>query len=117
MVDDRLYLYSLLLFLEMSVESGREAVSHIVGRDPGGLDEHGVARAGIESLAENFADGVVAPIFWYLLFGFPGMAIYKAVNTMDSMIGYKNERYRYLAQLQLVWTMCLTSFRHGFLAF
>ena len=81
--------------LEMNVESGREAVSHIVGRDPAGLDEHGVARAGIESLAENFADGVVAPVFWYLLFGFPGMAVYKAVNTMDSMIGYKNERYRY----------------------
>ncbi|MBT6094149.1 MAG: cobalamin biosynthesis protein CobD [Rhodospirillaceae bacterium] len=78
-----------------SVEAGREAVSHIVGRDPAGLDEHGVARAGIESLAENFADGVVAPVFWYVLFGFPGLAIYKAVNTMDSMIGHNNTRYRY----------------------
>ena len=81
--------------LEMNVQAGREAVSHIVGRDPTVLDEYGVARAGIESLAENFADGVIAPVFWYLLLGFPGMAIYKAVNTMDSMIGYKNERYRY----------------------
>ncbi|MBT6094567.1 MAG: cobalamin biosynthesis protein CobD [Rhodospirillaceae bacterium] len=78
-----------------SVEAGREAVSHIVGRDPAQLDQHGVARAGIESLAENFADGVVAPVFWYVLFGFPGLAIYKAVNTMDSMIGHNNARYRY----------------------
>ncbi len=81
--------------LEKNVEAGREAVSHIVGRNPAELDEHGVARASIESLAENFADGVVAPVFWYLLFGFPGMVIYKAVNTMDSMVGYKNDRYRY----------------------
>ena len=81
--------------LTESVEAGREAVGHIVGRDPAQLDEHGVARAGIESLAENFADGVVAPVFWYVLFGFPGMAVYKAVNTMDSMIGHNNERYRY----------------------
>ncbi len=78
-----------------SVEAGREAVSHIVGRDPAQLDSHGVARAGIESLAENFADGVVAPVFWYVLFGFPGLAVYKAVNTMDSMIGHNNTRYRY----------------------
>ncbi|MBM08757.1 MAG: cobalamin biosynthesis protein CobD [Magnetovibrio sp.] len=81
--------------LEVSVESGRDAVRHIVGRDPVALDEHGIARAGIESLAENFADGVVAPVFWYVVLGFPGIAIYKAVNTMDSMIGYKNTRYRY----------------------
>ena len=75
------------------VESARTAVSHIVGRDPAYLDEHGVARAGIESLAENFSDGVVAPVFWYVLFGFPGLLIYKAVNTLDSMIGYRNEQY------------------------
>lgn len=81
--------------LAESIEGGRLAVSHIVGRDPAQLDEHGVARAGIESLAENFADGVVAPVFWYVLFGLPGMAIYKAVNTMDSMIGHNNTRYRY----------------------
>jgi len=75
------------------IEDGRRAVSEIVGRDPSQLDEHGVCRAAIESLAENFSDGVIAPVFWYVLFGFPGLLIYKAVNTLDSMIGYKNERY------------------------
>lgn len=80
--------------LRDSLEAGRSAVSHIVGRDPGKLDAHGVARAAIESLAENFGDGVVAPVFWYVLFGFPGLLIYKTVNTMDSMIGHRNERYR-----------------------
>lgn len=77
-----------------SLEDARGEVSHIVGRDPAQLDQHGVARAGIESLAENFSDGVIAPIFWYVIFGFPGMIIYKAINTMDSMIGYKNDQYR-----------------------
>lgn len=80
--------------LQSSVEEGRRAVSHIVGRDPEQLDEHGVCRAAIESAAENLCDGVVAPVFWYVLFGFPGLIIYKAVNTMDSMIGHKNARYR-----------------------
>ncbi|MCW9033037.1 MAG: adenosylcobinamide-phosphate synthase CbiB [Rhodospirillales bacterium] len=79
---------------ESGLEGGREAVSHIVGRDPLQLDEHGVCRAAIESLAENFGDGVVAPVFWYALFGFPGILIYKAVNTMDSMIGYRTEKYK-----------------------
>jgi len=76
------------------VEDGRRAVGEIVGRDPAHLDEHAVCRAAIESLAENFSDGVVAPVFWYVLFGFPGLLIYKVVNTLDSMIGYKNDRYR-----------------------
>jgi len=76
------------------LSAGREAVSHIVGRDPDQLDEAGVARAAIESLAENFGDGVVAPVFWYVLFGFPGLLIYKACNTMDSMIGHKSDRYK-----------------------
>lgn len=76
------------------VESGRTAVSQIVGRDPSKLDEPGVCRAAIESLAENFSDGVVAPVFWYVLFGFPGLLVYKTVNTLDSMIGYKNDKYR-----------------------
>jgi adenosylcobinamide-phosphate synthase len=80
--------------LSDSLEQGREAVSHIVGRDPSRLDEHGVARAAIESAAENLCDGVVAPVFWYILFGFPGLIIYKAVNTMDSMIGHKTAKYR-----------------------
>ena len=73
---------------------GREAVRHIVGRDPASLDQHGVARAAIESLAENFSDGVVAPILWYLLLGLPGLFAYKMANTLDSMIGHRTPRYR-----------------------
>jgi adenosylcobinamide-phosphate synthase len=73
---------------------GREAVRHIVGRDPMSLDAHGVARAAIESLAENFSDGVVAPVFWYLLLGLPGLFAYKMANTLDSMIGHRTPRYR-----------------------
>lgn len=75
------------------LEAGREAVSHIVGRDPQSLDEAGVSRAAIESLAENFSDGVVAPAFWIGVGGLPGGAIYKAVNTADSMIGHRSEKY------------------------
>ena len=74
--------------------AGREAIRHIVGRDPASLDAHGVARAAIESLAENFSDGVVAPMFWYLLFGLPGLFAYKMANTLDSMIGHRTEHYR-----------------------
>ena len=76
------------------IESARAAVSHIVGRNTSALDSHGVSRAAIESLAENFADGVVAPAFWYVILGLPGLFAYKAINTLDSMIGYKSERYR-----------------------
>jgi adenosylcobinamide-phosphate synthase len=76
------------------LEAGRYAVSRIVGRDPQSLDEHGVIRAAIESLAENFADGVVAPVFWYVVLGLPGLLAYKTVNTLDSMIGHRNDRYR-----------------------
>ncbi len=72
----------------------REAVRHLVGRDPERLDPPAIARAAVESLVENFADGVVAPWFWALLFGLPGLVLYKAVNTLDSMIGYRNARYR-----------------------
>lgn len=72
---------------------GRDAVRHIVGRDPMSLDEHGVSRAAIESLAENFSDAVVAPAFWYLVFGLPGILAYKTINTLDSMIGHKTARY------------------------
>ena len=74
--------------------AGREAVGHIVGRDPMRLDQHGVARAAIESLAENFSDGVVAPVFWYLALGLPGLFAYKMANTLDSMIGHRSARYR-----------------------
>ena len=73
---------------------GRAAVAHIVGRDVSQLDEHGVARAAIESCAENFSDGVVAPVFWYVLLGAPGILVYKAVNTMDSMIGHRTPRHQ-----------------------
>jgi adenosylcobinamide-phosphate synthase len=73
---------------------GREAIHHIVGRDPQSLDEHGVGRAAIESLAENFSDGVVAPVLWFLVLGLPGICAYKAVNTLDSMIGHRSPRYR-----------------------
>jgi len=76
------------------VVGGRDAVRHIVGRDPMSLDAHGVARAAIESLAENFSDGVVAPVFWYLLLGIPGLFAYKMANTLDSMIGHRTPRYR-----------------------
>ncbi len=74
--------------------AGRNAVSRIVGRDPMRLDQHGVARAALESLAENFSDGVVAPVFWYLVLGLPGLFAYKMANTLDSMIGHRSERYR-----------------------
>jgi adenosylcobinamide-phosphate synthase len=76
------------------LEGGRSAVAMIVGRDPQSLDEAGVCRAAIESLAENFSDGVVAPAFWLLIAGLPGGIAYKAINTADSMIGHKSERYR-----------------------
>jgi adenosylcobinamide-phosphate synthase len=75
------------------LEAGRVAVSHIVGRDPQSLDEAGVSRAAIESLAENFSDGVVAPAFWLAVAGLPGGIAYKAVNTADSMIGHKTARH------------------------
>ncbi|HVI51182.1 MAG TPA: adenosylcobinamide-phosphate synthase CbiB [Candidatus Sulfotelmatobacter sp.] len=73
--------------------AGRRAVSMIVGRDPDSLDEAGVARAAIESCAENFSDAVVAPVFWFVLFGLPGLMAYKTVNTLDSMIGHRSEQY------------------------
>jgi adenosylcobinamide-phosphate synthase len=76
------------------IDGGRRTVAMIVGRDPERLDEAGVSRAAIESLAENFSDGVVAPLFWLALAGLPGMLIYKAVNTADSMIGHLSDRHR-----------------------
>jgi adenosylcobinamide-phosphate synthase len=78
---------------QKGIEAGRHAVSMIVGRDTVSLDEAGVSRAAIESLAENFSDGVVAPLFWLLLAGLPGIFSYKAINTADSMIGHKSDRY------------------------
>ncbi len=79
--------------LAVSLEDGRRAVAQIVGRDVSALDEAGVARAAIESLAENFSDGVVAPALFLAVFGLPGALVYKAVNTADSMIGHKSPRH------------------------
>jgi len=76
------------------LEAGRRAVSQIVGRDTAQLDKAGVSRAAIESLAENFSDGVVAPAFWLAVLGLPGALIYKAVNTADSMIGQRTRRHK-----------------------
>jgi len=79
---------------EGGLAAGRESVSHVVGRDTAELDEAGVARAAIESLAENFSDGVVAPVFWMVIAGLPGAALYKAINTADSMIGHRTPRHQ-----------------------
>ncbi len=80
--------------LDRSLPEARQAVSHIVGRDTTRLDESGVARAAVETLAENASDGVFAPLFYLLVFGLPGIALYKAINTADSMIGHLDEKYR-----------------------
>ncbi len=84
--------------LSISLEVGRSEVAHIVGRDPQSLDEAGVARATIESLAENFLDGTVAPLFWFVLLGLPGLLMYKTINTFDSMIGHRTDRYEYFGK-------------------
>ena len=75
------------------IAAARSAVAQIVGRDPAVLDEAGIARAAIESLAENTSDGIVAPVFWGALFGLPGIVGYKAINTLDSMIGHRTVRH------------------------
>ena len=75
------------------IAGARRAVSMIVGRDPDRLDSAGIARAAAESLAENTSDGVIAPLFWGVIFGLPGIAAYKAINTLDSMIAYRTPRH------------------------
>lgn len=80
--------------VDRSPEEGRRQVARIVGRDTSELSPQEVRTAALETLAENLSDGVIAPLFWYLLLGVPGMLAYKMVNTLDSMIGYRNERYR-----------------------
>jgi adenosylcobinamide-phosphate synthase len=80
--------------LEQGREQGRAAVARIVGRDPQRLDAAAVGRAAVESLAENLSDGVVAPAFWLLVAGLPGLLAYKTANTLDSMVGHLNDRYR-----------------------
>ncbi len=79
--------------LDQGLARARAAVARIVGRDPEALDRPAIARAALESLAENLSDGVVAPLFWGLVAGLPGMLAYKAVNTLDSMVGHKSPRY------------------------
>ncbi|MBU2866188.1 adenosylcobinamide-phosphate synthase CbiB [Pacificibacter marinus] len=79
--------------LETSLQDGRDAVAMIVGRDTKDMDAGAVARAAIESAAENFSDGIVAPVFWFLVGGLPGLMIYKMVNTADSMIGYLTPKH------------------------
>jgi len=80
--------------LDRSLEEGRVQVARIVGRDTSELSAQEVRTAALETLAENLSDGVIAPLFWLMLLGVPGMAAYKMVNTLDSMIGYRTERYR-----------------------
>jgi adenosylcobinamide-phosphate synthase len=82
------------LALDRSLEEGRAQVARIVGRDTSELSAQEVRTAALETLAENLSDGVIAPLFWYMLGGVPGMLAYKMVNTLDSMIGYKTERYK-----------------------
>ena len=79
-------------------EGARKAVSNIVGRDTNVLDEKGICRAAVETVAENTSDGVIAPLFWMILFGAVGGFFYKSINTMDSMLGYKNEKYLYFGR-------------------
>ena len=79
--------------LDRGLDEGRAAVAHIVGRDVAALDEAGVARAAVESLAENFSDGIVAPAFWMAFAGLPGVVLYKAINTADSMIGHRTPEH------------------------
>ena len=85
---------AVFLALDRSLEEGRAQVARIVGRDTSELTAQEVRTAALETLAENLSDGVIAPLFWLALFGTPGMLAYKMVNTLDSMIGYKTERYR-----------------------
>ena len=85
--------------LRAGIAEARAAVAHIVGRDPAGLDPPAVARAAIESTAENFSDAVVAPLFWYVALGLPGLFAYKAVNTLDSMIAHRDPRHLHFGRV------------------
>ena len=85
---------AVFLALDRNLEEGRKQVARIVGRDTSGLSAQEVRTAALETLAENLSDGVIAPLFWFAVLGVPGMLAYKMVNTLDSMIGYKTDRYR-----------------------
>lgn len=91
--DESMKVYAALMTED--IEASRKAVSMIVGRDTDKLDEKGVTKAAVETVAENTSDGIIAPLLFMLLLGAPGAYFYKAINTMDSMIGYKNDRYVY----------------------
>jgi len=82
------------LAVDRSLEEGRKQVARIVGRDTSELSAQEIRTAALETLAENLSDGVIAPLFWFAVFGVPGMLTYKMINTLDSMIGYKTERYK-----------------------
>jgi adenosylcobinamide-phosphate synthase len=84
--------------LDISVENGRKQLSRIVGRDTNLLNPLQIRTAALETLSENLSDGVIAPLFWFALLGLPGMLTYKMINTLDSMIGYKNERYQHFGK-------------------
>jgi len=84
--------------LEQSTDAGRKQLSRIVGRDTATLEPQYIRSAALETLAENLSDGVIAPLFWFALLGAPGMLTYKMINTLDSMIGYKNDRYFYFGK-------------------
>ena len=85
---------AVFLALDRSLDEGRKQVARIVGRDTSELSAQEVRTAALETLAENLSDGVIAPIFWFAILGTPGMLAYKMINTLDSMIGYKTERYK-----------------------
>ncbi len=85
---------NVFLAVDRSVEEGRRQVGRIVGRDTSDLSPQQIRIAALETLSENLSDGVIAPMFWYMLLGAPAMMAYKMINTLDSMIGYKSERYR-----------------------
>ena len=85
---------AVFLALDRSLNEGRRQVARIVGRDTSELSAQEVRTAALETLAENLSDGVIAPLFWFTLLGAPGMITYKMINTLDSMVGYRTERYR-----------------------
>jgi adenosylcobinamide-phosphate synthase len=84
--------------LEQSIDAGRKQLARIVGRDTATLEPQQIRSAALETLAENLSDGVIGPLFWFALLGAPGMLAYKMINTLDSMIGYKNDRYFYFGK-------------------
>ncbi|WP_288177106.1 adenosylcobinamide-phosphate synthase CbiB, partial [Prevotella sp. CAG:592] len=89
--------------LELGLDEGRQQVARIVGRDTLSLSRQEVSTAALETLAENLSDGVIAPLFWFALLGVPGMMAYKMINTLDSMIGYQNKRYKDFG----CWAACI----------